>query len=91
MPTDGGVSATNKAGVKYGTGYCDAQVRRCFTLLLPSFASRIYTYKLLVSQGHQVHRRCGQLRWLGRIREQRKHWHRQDWILLQRNGHLGGG
>jgi hypothetical protein len=27
MPADGGVSATNKAGVKYGTGYCDAQVR----------------------------------------------------------------
>jgi cellulose 1,4-beta-cellobiosidase len=25
MPADGGVSATNKAGTKYGTGYCDAQ------------------------------------------------------------------
>jgi len=28
MPTDGGISATNKAGVKYGTGYCDAQCPR---------------------------------------------------------------
>lgn len=25
MPADGGLSATNKAGTKYGTGYCDAQ------------------------------------------------------------------
>jgi hypothetical protein len=25
MPADGGVSATNKAGTKFGTGYCDAQ------------------------------------------------------------------
>jgi len=28
MPADGGISATNKAGVKYGTGYCDAQCPR---------------------------------------------------------------
>ncbi|KAJ7681851.1 cellulase [Mycena polygramma] len=25
MPADGGMSATNKAGAKYGTGYCDSQ------------------------------------------------------------------
>lgn len=25
MPADGGISATNKAGTKFGTGYCDAQ------------------------------------------------------------------
>jgi len=25
MPADGGLSATNKAGARYGTGYCDAQ------------------------------------------------------------------
>ncbi|KAJ7823413.1 cellulase [Mycena olivaceomarginata] len=25
MPVDGGMSATNKAGAKYGTGYCDSQ------------------------------------------------------------------
>ncbi|KAJ6559951.1 exocellulase [Mycena capillaripes] len=25
MPADGGVSSTNKAGAKYGTGYCDSQ------------------------------------------------------------------
>ncbi|CAK5267663.1 unnamed protein product [Mycena citricolor] len=25
MPMDGGISATNKAGAKYGTGYCDSQ------------------------------------------------------------------
>ncbi|KAJ7167896.1 cellulase [Mycena filopes] len=25
MPADGGLSATNKAGAKYGTGYCDSQ------------------------------------------------------------------
>ncbi|KAJ7455769.1 cellulase [Mycena latifolia] len=25
MPSDGGISATNKAGAKYGTGYCDSQ------------------------------------------------------------------
>ncbi|KAJ7138655.1 cellobiohydrolaseI [Mycena filopes] len=25
MPSDGGLSATNKAGAKYGTGYCDSQ------------------------------------------------------------------
>ncbi|KAJ7732376.1 major cellobiohydrolase [Mycena olivaceomarginata] len=25
MPSDGGISATNKAGAAYGTGYCDAQ------------------------------------------------------------------
>ncbi|KAM0707419.1 hypothetical protein Q7P35_004064 [Cladosporium inversicolor] len=25
MPADGGLSTTNKAGTKYGTGYCDAQ------------------------------------------------------------------
>jgi len=25
MPADGGMSATNKAGAKFGTGYCDAQ------------------------------------------------------------------
>lgn len=24
MPADGGASSTNKAGTKYGTGYCDA-------------------------------------------------------------------
>jgi len=25
MPLDGGVSTTNTAGAKYGTGYCDSQ------------------------------------------------------------------
>ena len=25
MPKDGGMSVTNKAGAKYGTGYCDSQ------------------------------------------------------------------
>ena len=25
MPADGGISATNKAGAQYGTGYCDSQ------------------------------------------------------------------
>jgi cellulose 1,4-beta-cellobiosidase len=28
MPIDGGISATNKAGAQYGTGYCDSQCPR---------------------------------------------------------------
>lgn len=28
MAADGGMSTTNKAGAKYGTGYCDAQCPR---------------------------------------------------------------
>jgi len=61
MAADGGISATNKAGAKYGTGYCDAQCPRDLKFIEgsvsqspPSLLKQADTHRPTPRAGHQT-------------------------------------
>ena len=86
MEADGGLSTAqnNKAGAKYGTGYCDSQCPQDIKFIngevrLPSTPSRL----LLTSHPTGQHRILDPLNRRPQLR------HRLKRRLLRRNGHLG--
>jgi cellulose 1,4-beta-cellobiosidase len=87
MDADGGLAkySTNKAGAKYGTGYCDSQCPRDIKFINGEVNSLCLTSNYPSDSKPLI----GQLGWLGAIqyRCQRGLW--PIWLLLQRNGHLG--
>lgn len=87
MAADGGKSkySGNKAGAKYGTGYCDAQCPRDIKFINGE-VSLLYLPSLNLAKS----RFLGQYNWLDRLKQRRKLWGRSIRHMLQRNGRLGG-
>jgi cellulose 1,4-beta-cellobiosidase len=87
MDKDGGMSKypTNKAGAKYGTGYCDAQCPRDL-----KFINGMVSASRLSVSIHLLTSCLGQRRRMGAIlqRPQCRCWRPR--LLLCRNGYLGG-
>jgi cellulose 1,4-beta-cellobiosidase len=86
MDPDGGMAKypTNKAGAKYGVGYCDSQCPRDL-----KFINGQVRYNLAMELQFANNRNLGQCRWLDAIykRSQRRCWWSR--LLLRRNGCLG--
>lgn len=89
---DGGMSEyeNNKAGAKYGTGYCDAQCPQDIKFIngIVSLSTQ-HAFHCLVD-GADVRFHLGQRRRLDSEYRRCKLWHRLAWFMLQRDGYLGG-
>jgi hypothetical protein len=86
MDADGGLKkySTNKAGAKYGTGYCDAQCPRDLKFIngevghdrLQRFGSDTQIFAGKCRRLEAVFQRCKCRRW-------------RPWFVLRRDGYLG--
>jgi hypothetical protein len=87
MPEDGGMSKypNNKAGAKYGTGYCDSQCPRDIKFINGEVKSDPTSHSPLQPLTSAV---VGQRHWLECYVHQLRHGPIRH--LLQRNGYLGG-
>lgn len=85
MDKDGGMSKypTNKAGAKYGTGYCDAQCPRDLKFI----NGEVSTVWLFLDSTDVL---SGQRRRLAAVFQRPQRRRRRPRLLLCRNGYLGG-
>jgi hypothetical protein len=84
MDADGGMSKydTNKAGAKYGTGYCDSQCPRDLKFINGQVSNFIVLSCLFLRLEKLIYLLLGQCRWLGPVVKRRQLWCWQPRLLL---------